>query len=463
MKILFFNPSAELRKSLNIYRILWSPVPPLWAGYLAAIAKEFAEDVKVIDNCVELMDLKGSFEKIKEFSPDVLCISVLTQTATFSFKLAKAVKNALPKTKVIMGGPHASYFAPSIVQSGLADAVVVGEGEETFREILQNLSEDGIPHAQKGVVFKADGKVIQTPNRPRIKNLDELPTPAWELFKKYFRYYKPLPPNPPKRPVFTFLASRGCPYNCSFCMVQMGRNYVIRSSQSICDELEIFNADFGCRHFWFVDPLFPPPSKKKALEVLSYMAERIGRRKGREKITWDCETRADLIDDEVAEALKEAGCELVAIGVESGDDKVLNAVNKKLDVSRIKKAVKSLKKHKIRIMGLYMIGNPGETVSSFLKTLRFAKELGVDASKFSVAVPYPGTELWEKYINGKFQFSEDDWEKFSSYSFDFPYPMYWTNIPQEKIKYLQLIANLYVNIKMRNILVSLWHVISSVS
>lgn len=446
MRIFFLNPVPNLKLSLGIYRFLYTPVPPIWAGYLSAIAKKYTDEIKVLDNCVEFLDLKETIRRITDFSPDILCISVLTQTASFSFNVARAIRELLPKTKIIMGGAHASYFAYDIVKNNLADAVAVGEGEETFDELLRSI-QDGQMYITKGGVFRIDGKIIQTEQRDRIKNVDSLPFPAWEYFKDYMKFYKTVPPNKKVVPVLTILGSRGCPFSCNFCMVQMGRRYTIRSPENICDEMELFYEKYGCRHFWFVDPLFPP-SKSVGLKIMSYMAKRgIGK-----KITWDCETRADIVDEELAEALREAGCTLVALGIEGGDDKILENINKKLKIETVRKAVKALKKYGIRTMGLYMLGTPGETIELAEKTIKFARELKTYGAKFSITVPYPGTEIWEQYVKGKYEFKEEDWDRFSSYNPDYPYELTWTEIKPKKLIELQRKAHIYANLSLEKVI-----------
>lgn len=439
MKVFFLNPLPDLKLSLGPYRFLFTPVPPIWAGYLSAIAKKYTEDIFILDNCVEKISPIEITDRIKKLQPDFLCISVLTQTANFSFKLSRAIREISPKTKIVMGGPHATYFSEEIVSRGLADFVVLGEGEKTFEEIIKS----GFP--ESGAVFRLDGKIIRTPPRKRIENIDEIPFPAWEFFTKYFKSYRTFPPNV-KSFTLTFLASRGCPYSCNFCMVQLGRKYTIRSPENICNELELFYDKFGCKHFWFVDPLFPP-SKKLGLKIIEMMIKR-GINK---KVSWDCETRADIIDDELAEAMKESGCELVALGIEGGDEKILENINKKMKIEKIVQAVNSLKKYKIKVMGLYMLGTPGETEELARKTIEFARKLDTSGAKFSITVPYPGTELYEKYLKGKYDFKDEDWDKFSSYSINYPYKMEWTEIPPKKLLYLQRKANFYANFSFKKI------------
>lgn len=447
MRILFFNPSADLRLSLGAFRSFYSPIPPLWIGYLGAIAKRYTDDIIAIDNSVERMDLKDAFQSIKEARPDIVCISVLTQTANFSYKLARAIKENL-SSFVIMGGPHASYFAKEIIEGKLADAVVVGEGEEVFAKIIENfdiIRENKEQFRIKGAIFSPDQEVTPA---DRITDLESIPFPAWELLERYFRYYKPPPPIKPAK-VLTFLASRGCPYSCNFCMVQLGGRYVIRSPQSICDEVELFYDRYKIGHFLFCDPLFPP-SKKRALEILSYMNKR-----GIQNITsWSTETRADVIDDEVALALRESGCSLVALGIESGSEELLGNTRKNITLEQVKRAVRALKRAGIRVMGLYMLGIPEETEESIKETIKFARSLKTQGAKFAITVPYPGTEIYEKYVKShKPSFSDDEWDRFSPYTTDPPYKMSWVKIDQSKLFYYQRISHILTNLSLRNVLI----------
>ncbi len=451
MRILFFNPLANINLSSGVFKAFYVSMPPLWAGYLSSIAKKYTDEIEVIDNSVERLDVRGAFERIKEFSPDIVCISVLTQTANFSFKLSRAIKENL-NSFVIMGGPHASYFAKEIVARGIADIVVVGEGEETFEEVLRNfelIKEIKKNFVEGDNVIDIPGAVLHTAQeireRQRIKELDSIDFPAWEFFEKYMKYYKPPAPIKPST-VLTFLASRGCPYSCNFCMVQLGRKYVIRSPENICNEIELFYERYKVGHFFFCDPLFPP-SKKVALKIFSYMEKR-----GIQKLTtWSTETRADVIDDEVADALKSSGCSVVALGIEGGDSEILRNINKSIKLEHVEKAVRALKKAGIRVMGLYMLGTPGETKKLSEKTIKFARKLKTCGAKFAITVPYPGTEIYEKYIKGKYTFKDDDWDYFSPYISSFPYSMEWTNIQPYELVKLQKKAYIYANLHIKNI------------
>ncbi|MCX7733578.1 MAG: B12-binding domain-containing radical SAM protein [bacterium] len=447
MRLLFFNPIPNLGLSLGAFRSFYAPMPPLWIGYLGAIAKRYTNDILAIDNSIERLDLQSVFSRIKEYSPDIFCISVLTQTASFAYKLARAVKENIGSF-VIMGGPHASYFAQEIISRKIADAVVIGEGEGTFAEILENFDD-----IRRGNFRNIDGAVFfsgeEVKRRQRIRDLNSIPFPAWELLEKYFRYYKPPAPIKPGS-VLTFLASRGCPYSCNFCMVQLGRKYTIRSPENICDEIEHFCDKYGTEHFLFCDPLFPP-SKNKGLEILRYINKR-----GIQKITtWSIEARVDIIDYELAVALRESGCNLVALGIEGGDDLILKNVNKGIKTEQVIYAVRALKKAGIRTMGLYMLGTPGENEDLTIKTIKFARSLKTHGAKFAITVPYPGTELYEKYIKDKYSFSDDHWEFFSPYTDSPPYRMIWTSVSPKKLVKFQKMAYILSNISIRNIAIYL--------
>lgn len=452
MRIFFLNPSSvSLERQLGFYRFFDSAFPPLWAGYLCAISSSFTDEISVIDNYVEKMDPKSVVDTIVDFKPDILCISVITQTASFSYKVAQGVRYRSPKTKIIFGNVHASYFSDDIISRGLADIIVKGEGEFTFREILEllvNKKSDEL-HKVKGIVFREDGKIIHTIPRDRIKNLDSIPFPAWRFFKKYLKHYRLYPFIPAKNTnVLTILASRGCPYSCNFCTVSMGNKYTIRSPENICDEIETFYENFGIKNFFFIDPLFPP-SKSIGLKILGYMSKR----RIKNIVSWQCETRAEIIDDELSEALREAGCQLVSLGIETGEEYLLQNLNKKQRIESIVKAVKSLKKFGIKIMGLYMLGVPGETKELAERTIRFAKSLDTDITRFSILVPYPGSELYERYIKGKYEFTDDDWDSFTTYpsSPSYPYKIDWTDLTPKELISLQLKAHIYTNLSLKKV------------
>jgi radical SAM superfamily enzyme YgiQ (UPF0313 family) len=411
MQVLLINPSIDLKKSLGAFSKFMTPIPPIGLAYIAAVLEKNQVDVEIIDDFAVKIGVDGILEKIKNKPPDVVGITCLTPGALVTYKIAKKIKEYNPQILIVLGNLHASVFAESILKERIADVVVHGEGEHTMLEIVKALEAHENFDDIKGISFLKNGKVIHTPRRPFIENLDELPYPAWHLFP--LDKYRVTSFIAIKEPALSVLGSRGCPYKCIFCSLKStGDKYRKRSSKSIVDEIEYMVEHFGFKQVAFADPTFPS-NKKYGMEF----CEEIIKRGLHKKIVWVPETRVDVVDRELLEKMKDAGCRRIQYGFESGVQMLLDNLKKNFTLDDSKRAMKYTKEVDIESMGLFMLGVPGETKELSQQTIDFAKELDVDFAKFSLTIPYPGTEIYETLLReGKLR--TDDWEKFTSYPSD---------------------------------------------
>lgn len=408
MKVLLISPDCNLDKALGRYKKLMRPMAPINVAYLAAALRQHNHEPVVIDDLVEHLGPDGINAAIKKHKPGLVGISCLTQTAPEVFNLAASIKKKYPELPVVLGNLHASFFAENILKDKYADIIVHGEGEYTLSDLASAVEKGQDWETVHGISFRTNGHVHHTPARETIKNLDDLPFPAWELFplKKYSLFgFAAI-----QEPGTLISTSRGCPYRCNFCsLLVMGHQRRKRTIKNIVDEFEYLAENFGYKQISFIDPIFPI-NKKEGLAFCEEMRNR-GLHK---KVVWSTETRVDLVDKELLREMRGSGCRRVMYGIETGDEDTLNAIVKDFDLNRAVQATRIAKKEGIEVLGFFMLGAPGETPKSIQKTIAFAKDLDIDFAKFSIFVPYPGTDIYDQFV-AEGRLNSEDWERYTSY------------------------------------------------
>jgi anaerobic magnesium-protoporphyrin IX monomethyl ester cyclase len=355
---------------------------PMGLAYLASFLEEKGHEVKVIDCQALDIDHEKLKSEIGSFEPNIVGVTSIAPLTRSAFLAAKAAKEALPDVTVILGGPHATFMDEQIIaEEAAVDFVVRGEGELTLLEIAQNLHDSNKVNSIKGITFRRNKKVIRTPNRPFIQDLDKLPKPAYDHFEldRYRLFGKKLLP---------VITSRGCPFQCAFCVAtrMFGKAYRMRSAENVLNEIEWLKNVHGAEAFTFYDDTLTF-DKNRLLKICNGMKNRkIG-------LPWDCQTRVDQVSKEILAQMKAAGCQQVFFGVESGCQKILDAVNKKTSIEQNEKAIRMAKQAGLFVTISLMIGYPGETRDTLKQTLDFVQRSKPDDVYLCVATPYPGTEL----------------------------------------------------------------------
>lgn len=337
---------------------------------------------------------------IKSYRPEVLGITVMTVKLASALRLAQIAKSLNQMTTVVAGGPHASLLPKELLDSGNVDAVVRGEGEETFQEIVQAL-EKGRRELRgvDGVSFWMNGEVRHNKARERIKDLGALPFPARHLLINR-DLYEP-------EDFGNLITSRGCPYRCGFCSSPQiwTKRVRFRPAEDIIEEIKQIKATYGTSHFFFWDDVFTI-SKRRVRELCQ------GIKKEKLMIKWECITRANLIDDEVLKIMKRSGCTAVEIGVESGDQTILDYMQKDVTLEQIRSAAALLRKNKLFWSAFFMFGLNVETRESINRTMNFVKEIKPDWCTFSIFTPMPEVELTRKLVERELMPTNPDWSLF---------------------------------------------------
>lgn len=380
-----------------------SVFPPLGIAYIAAYLKQHDFEVAIIDSLALQMSQQEIIEKVKEFKPDFIGITVLTQQYGAAVNLAKALKASNGSIPVIFGGIHIFSEHEEIIKKEPAvDFCVRGEGELTLLELIQTLQSKGKLSNVKGITYRENGKVTINPDREFIKNLDELPFPAWELLPMN-EYRAPISLNNGD-PFVSVLATRGCPFKCHYCeLASMWRTQRRRSVENVLAELEVLKKTYHVKYIDFIDDLLVA-DKKWAMKLFQGMVE-----KKLNTIQWECSGRIGLMSEELMRSMKKAGCKCVNYGVEFGSQRMLDFVNKNITIQQIYDTIALTNKVGIPVKGLFMMGYPTETKAEVEETIKLARNLKMDFLAVSLVAPYPGTQLY-KYCQDNGLFDQADYD-----------------------------------------------------
>jgi anaerobic magnesium-protoporphyrin IX monomethyl ester cyclase len=375
-----FSPSRPGRKASTI-------MIPLGLAYIASYLRENSFEPLCIDLEVQKMSTKKLIKIIERKNINYVGITSTSPIIQNAIKIAKEIKlntNAI----TILGGVHASAEPIETASLGWFDIVVVGEGEETILEILQGKKLNEI----NGIVYRNKNKIYVNKPRKPIENLEDIPSPAIDLFP--YKSYKPsfhrvLELKYKNKPYFGVITSRGCPFGCNFCSSHIvhGNMVRFRSIKSVIEEVKLLTDKFKIKTLMFYDDTFTF-NKQRTIEFCKKLvSEGID-------VIWGCNTRVDTVNKEILYWMKKAGCKRVYLGVESGNDKILSLMNKNLTVEKIKRGIKTIKKSGIEISASYIIGAPGETRKTMKQTADFAIKNNTKFAHFYIFTLDPGSRFY---------------------------------------------------------------------
>jgi anaerobic magnesium-protoporphyrin IX monomethyl ester cyclase len=324
---------------------------------------------------------------LKAERPDILGVSQFTHNRFESLRLAALAKKLNPRCFVVFGGPHATHrYTEILARHRTVDAVVTGEGEETFLELAGCLMK-GTPLEQvRGIALRTGNEIVRTLPREPLVNLDALPIPA--------AFYATAIGVDLHRQLEFIITSRGCPAACHFCSSPRfwGKTLRFRSPQSIIDEIRFIRDRYGLLYFSLRDDTFTA-DRERVMEFCRLLL--------RQKlyILWNCQSRVNAVDEEMLRWMKKAGCECVQFGVESGSCRILQELGKRITLEQVRRAALATRRAGINL-SIYLInGVPGETADDLQATLRLIEEIKPNDGQVSPLVYYPGTALYEKGVN----------------------------------------------------------------
>lgn len=394
MRILLIDPGT---KDMNDY-------PPLGIGYVAAALENDGNQIEVLDMAVS--DQKD-ISKLYLSNFELAGIRATSFTFNRALDIIKQIKLLNKNVVTVIGGPHTSIALGDVLKYASIDYAIYGEGEKTMAELVRLLKFQPNPNQNqlasiKGLIFRFNGDIQINPPRPWIPDLDELPFPAFHLFKNTSQYQ-----------AYPILTSRGCPYNCIYCAAGAiwDHRWRFRSVSNIIEEIKYAkdNYNWHNNNFYIIDDSF----NIKVSRAVEFCEQLIHKHI---EIKWSCQgVRADAMPLELAMKMKIAGCRSINIGVESADPQVLKNIKKGETIEQISTCIENVASTGIIVNGSFMIGNPGDNLQTIRKTMKFIRKSSLFNVSFNTALPYPKTELW-KFVQEKGHFLNDDYTKFHHFS-----------------------------------------------
>ncbi len=390
MTQILLGQSYYLRFDPKLWEAM-NPYPPLGTLYAASYLRQHGYEVALFDAMlaeseeewnVALDAHKPQYAIIYEDNFNYLSKMCLSRMREAAFKMIEMAKSH--GCTIIMCGADATDHYADYLEKG-ADYCLIGEGEETLIELLNQLS------AKKDasqIIGVASRNTLHPARRPDITNLDKLPFPAWDLvdlekyrsiWLKHHGYFS-----------MNMVTTRGCPYHCNWCAKPIwGQRYNSRSPENVVAEMKWLKQTYAPDHIWFADDILGlKPNWIEKFSALLQEADAV--------IPFKCLQRADLVNEKTATALAKAGCKTVWVGAESGSQKILDAMDKGDTVADIYNAARLLQANNIEVGFFLQFGFPGETWQDVQKTLKMVRECAPDDIGISVSYPLPGTKFFER-------------------------------------------------------------------
>ena len=421
--------SQDISRKANI-------MPPLGLASIAAYLEREGFHCDILD-CYAYPDADLPLrELLRKQRPALLGISCTTASFHDAVRLSQLAKAELPEIRIAFGGPHVSALKEKVLEcASVIDYAVMGEGEQTMLELAQLAGEE--PADVAGLVWRSgDGSLVNNGYRTDVLVLDDLPFPAYEKLEGYPRAYKLPIFNYPKAPNSSCISSRGCPYSCSYCDRSVfRRTFRFNSADYLYRHLEYLKDRFGIRHVNFYDDQFTF-HRNRVEEFCRMMMDRpLG-------MTFNCAVRAEHVDRELLSLMKAAGCWMVSLGIESGDEDLLSQHRQNANLDLLADTIRTIKACGIRTKGLLMMGLPGENEESIRRSMEYVYSLPIDDFNLAKFTPFPGSPIYEKIHQlGTF---DEDWEKMDCMHFQFvPHGM-------EKERLEKLFIEFYKNHFRRN-------------
>jgi anaerobic magnesium-protoporphyrin IX monomethyl ester cyclase len=382
------------------YPLEEAPSPPLGICYVAASFEAAGAVVRIFDYIVRGYTPEKLKSELDDFKPDVVGTNSVTMNFYAAAGILKTAKEHDPSLITVMGGPHVSFDAENTLRAyPEIDLVVIGESEETLKELIPVLHDKTEWWNIRGLAFLEKGELVKTGERPFLQDLDTLPLPARHLLpaSRYQALGFPV----------SIITSRGCPNRCIFCqgrrMVGMKVRY--RSARRVADEIENI-LSFGYPRINIADDFFT--SNKKRVKLFCDEITKRGL-----SFSWSAFARVDSCSTEVLETMKNAGCDTVSFGIESGNPEMLKRIQKGITLDQARKAVAMCKETGMGVFLSFMAGLPGETRETLEDSRAFAKELGVPMGYHYLA-PFPGTTLWEKLDAYDLEILTGNWDRYDA-------------------------------------------------
>jgi radical SAM superfamily enzyme YgiQ (UPF0313 family) len=421
--IVFVNPPISTTDRYGKMAKLGSVTPPLGICYIASFLEKAGYTVSIVDGEVLDYSLDETVKQVLLKKSKIVGITSTITSFPHAIEVGRRLKQQNPELVLILGGPYVSALMEQAIEPSF-NYGVYGEGEYTVRELLDYLNgkTDKKISEIPGLIYWDNAEIRINKPRAYIDNLDLLPYPARHLLPP-LHLYRPNSQNYQKLPATTLITSRGCPYNCVFCDHSVfGKKYRAHSPEYVVNEIQHLIETYGIKEIWIVDDTLTL-NKKRVADICDLIIQR------GIKISWNCLGRVNTVSPELLKKMKEAGCWMIAYGIETGNQEVMDFLQKGITLDEVRQAVTWTKDAGLLAKGFFMIGNPPDTIQTIDQTIAFAKDLKLDYALFTITSPLPNTELFEICKKcGKVDYS--DLSKFSEWNAIYEPP----NLTKEQIE-----------------------------
>ncbi|MBU1100250.1 MAG: B12-binding domain-containing radical SAM protein [Bacteroidetes bacterium] len=382
--VLFIIPPIPLPLSTIFLRPV-SEASPLGIGYMDSVLSENGFKTAVKNYYLGISNMEELTNTLIDLNPRIIAITSMTETFNNAAKVAEICKKTLPKSNIIIGGPHVSFLDEiTLKEHKYIDFIVRNEGEVTLLELTNHLlNNKSLLSNIKGITYRNGEEVVRNGSRSLIKNLDELPFP-----KRYFNESDFVEPS---KKIIGVISSRGCPGQCIFCSASAlaGGVYRKRSPENLISEVEYY-VNKGHNYFFFMDDTITADIDRFA---------RICDMLKKYNITWSCESRVDVIagNKGISSLMYDSGCRSIQFGVETGSHEILESINKGIELEQVEKAVQYARDSDIEVVCSMIIGHYNDNVETVRQTINYAEYLMkkyIIAAAFSMLTPYPGTKIY---------------------------------------------------------------------
>lgn len=408
-KIVFIQPPTSLEDIYGGLAKVGTVSPPINLLLLAAITRKYSFEPTILDCPAQGWGIKDVIQQLIKISPSFVGLTAMTPHIVQAGKLAKEIKKHFPVSYVLLGGPHISAVPEETMRrfNGI-DVGFIGEADLTLPDVLTAIYEKRRYDNLLGTIFRSSsGKLINNGQQTEKVDLDNLPLPAWDLLREFPGRYTPPLFATHRLPATPILTSRGCPAKCTFCYSGGHKTIATYSADYTMKMLKYLKSHYGIKEFMIFDDNFVM-FKKNLLKFLDVLID------AKLDLTWSCNARVDMVDLEILQLMKRAGCWQISFGIETGNKDIMSLLGKRATKERITETLNLCREIGIRTVGYFMIGHFKETQETIDETIEFAKSISLDDFRMSFFTPLPGTKSYN--VAKDFGTFDDNWEKMNLFS-----------------------------------------------
>jgi len=384
-KIFFIKPSNNLP-----YNYVCHPLGLLYLT--SALRTKGNHEIELLDMRLREPPIEDAVNTALAFNPDIIGFSTLSLENSIVAEMVEKIKAKRPEVVTVMGGPHVSTLGLEILDDPNIDYLVFGEGEETFPELVDAITDGKNPAAVKGIGYRENGEAVKTEDRELILDLDTLNHPAWDILDIEPYYDVPnfniVVAHRRMMPIFT---TRGCPYQCTYCHNIFGKKTRMRSAENVLEEIQFLHDNYGIREFQVIDDVFNI-SKQRAEKICDLIIN-----SGMKiYLSFPSGLRGDILDEQTLRKFKQAGVFKINYAIETASPRIQQLVKKRVKLDKLREVIALTHKVGIWAHGFFMLGFPTETKEEVEMTIDYACSSKLNTAGFFVLQPYPGTDIWNQ-------------------------------------------------------------------